>query len=88
MAKGEKTGGRQKGSLNKTTTAVREALTTAFEEMGGVASLVDWGRQNETEFYRLWSKLIPQESPVTVNVNGLPLPEQDKAMLDEYAKAD
>jgi hypothetical protein len=26
------------------------------------------------------------DTSVNVNVNGLPLPEQDKAMLDEYAK--
>lgn len=26
------------------------------------------------------------ENSVSVNVNGLPLPEQDKALLDEYAK--
>jgi phage terminase small subunit len=28
------------------------------------------------------------DANVSVNLNGLPLPEQDKAMLDEYAKAD
>jgi hypothetical protein len=61
MAKGAKTGGRQKGSVNKTTMAVKEALTEAFEQIGGVSSLVVWGRLNETEFYKLWAKLLPQE---------------------------
>lgn len=61
MAKGIKTGGRKKGSVNKTTTAVKEALISAFEELGGVPSLVEWGRLNETEFYKLWVKVLPQE---------------------------
>jgi hypothetical protein len=51
--------GRKKGSLNKTTKSVKEALTLAFEQRGGVPALIAWAKQNETEFYRLWSKLIP-----------------------------
>lgn len=54
-----KTGGRKKGSLNKATIGVKDALTQAFENLGGVASLVAWGEENKTEFYKLWSKLIP-----------------------------
>lgn len=61
MAKGRKTGGRQKGSPNKTTATVKAALTEAFERNGGVASLLKWAQENETEFYKLWSKMIPAE---------------------------
>lgn len=46
----------------KTITAARENLTLAFDLMGGVPALVAWGRQNQTEFYRLWARLIPKES--------------------------
>lgn len=42
--------------------AARENLSLAFDLMGGVAALVVWGRQNPTEFYRLWARLIPKES--------------------------
>ena len=68
MAKGVKTGGRKKGSANKTTTAVKEALIEAFEEIGGIDSLVSWGRLNETEFYKLWVKVLPQE--INANLSG------------------
>lgn len=68
MAKGTKTGGRKKGSLNKTTTAVKEALTVAFEDLGGVPSLVAWGHENLTEFYKLWVKVLPQE--IHANLSG------------------
>ena len=51
--------GRPKGALNKTTKSVKEALVLAFEKRGGVKALLAWADKNETEFYRLWSKLIP-----------------------------
>ena len=66
--------GRPKGSVNKTTASTKAALTDAFEKLGGVASLVAWGRKNRSEFYKLWGKLVPQEvtgsdgGPVTVKV--------------------
>lgn len=50
---------------SRTSTAIRSArenLTKAFDLMGGVPALVVWGRQNPTEFYRIWARLIPRES--------------------------
>lgn len=43
-------------------TTARDNLTRAFDLMGGVPALVVWGRTNPTEFYRLWSKLLPKEA--------------------------
>lgn len=76
MARGRKTGGRQKGSINKTTASVKAALLEAFEQKGGVPSLLDWAQENPTEFYRLWGRLAPAEvqmggadgGPLTVTV--------------------
>lgn len=62
---GERRGGRQKGTPNKTTAAVKEALTLAFEGMGGVQNLTMWAQDNPTEFYKLWVKMLPQD----VNAN-------------------
>lgn len=42
--------------------AAREDLALAFDLIGGVAALVVWGRANPTDFYRLWSKLIPSSA--------------------------
>lgn len=58
---GERRGGRPKGGLNKTTKAVKEALVEAFEKMGGVPHFVKWGKDNPTEFYKLWAKMLPTE---------------------------
>lgn len=59
MALGRKTGGRQPGSPNKTTVSVKAAFEQAFDELGGAASLVSWGREQPTEFYKLYAKLLP-----------------------------
>jgi hypothetical protein len=51
--------GRKKGQVNKITKSVKEALAEAFEQMGGIPSLVRWGRLNQGEFYKLWVRLLP-----------------------------
>lgn len=53
--------GRPKGSENKTTAATKEALSLAFEGIGGVPRLTAWAEDNTTEFFKLWSKLLPME---------------------------
>jgi len=65
--------GRKKGIPNKITMNVKEALVEAFEKMGGVPSLVRWGRLNTTEFYKLWVRLLP------VQVTGA----EGKALIPE-----
>lgn len=51
--------GRKFGEINKTTKLVKGAMTEAFERLGGVDGLVAWGRENQTDFYKLWIKLLP-----------------------------
>lgn len=70
MAKGVKTGGRTKGTPNKTTVQVKQALLEAFEELGGVPSLVAWGIDNPTTFYQIWSKLAPIEAKIEAEHSG------------------
>jgi len=38
---------------------VRTAIEQAFEGIGGVARLTAWAEANDTQFYRLWSRLTP-----------------------------
>ncbi len=53
--------GRKAGSVNKTTKSAREAFTLAFEGLGGAVSLQEWAKENLTEFFKLYARLIPQE---------------------------
>lgn len=56
-----KTGGRVKGTPNKATATVKAALQEAFEKLGGVPSLVRWAKDEPTEFYKLWARLLPSQ---------------------------
>lgn len=61
MAKGRKTGGRQKGSLNKTSLNVKEAVLRVYEKIGGDDAFAEWAKDNKTEFYKITAKLIPRD---------------------------
>lgn len=65
---GERRGGRKKGTPNKATASVKEALTAAFDGMGGAGQLQTWATANPTEFYKLWAKMLPQD--VNANLKG------------------
>lgn len=53
--------GRPKGSLNKTTVAAKTMLLNVHEGIGGEKAMREWARENPTEFYKLWVKVLPQE---------------------------
>ena len=36
---------------------LKEALAAAYEGMGGLDALTQWGRDNPEKFYALWAKL-------------------------------
>lgn len=78
-----KYGGRRPGSGNRSTASVKAALEEAFEKLGGVGSLVDWGRDNLTEFYRLWSKMLPRDMNVNLADAAGTIGAEVRARLDE-----
>lgn len=56
-----KTGGRKAGTPNKSTKNAREAFQLAYEGLGGVQKLTEWAKENQTEFFKLYARLIPVE---------------------------
>jgi hypothetical protein len=67
--KGEKTGGRTKGTPNKLGTKVKDNVIEVFSIMQEeeTTSLLGWARNNLTEFYtKIYTKLITQ----TVDLTG------------------
>lgn len=67
-----KYGGRKKGSINKSTRQVKEAIEAAFEELGGIDSLVEWGRNKPDLFYgQVWPKLLPLQVNGNLNINQI-----------------
>lgn len=59
MAKGVKTGGRQKGTPNKMTADVKAAVVEAFENAGGVSYLTKVAMENPQVFCTLLGKVLP-----------------------------
>ncbi|HMJ93886.1 MAG TPA: hypothetical protein VK472_07290 [Allosphingosinicella sp.] len=64
--KRRKTGGRRKGTPNKTTVRIRDAMLSVFAELqaetgGENGHFLDWARDNSTDFYKLTAKLLPTQ---------------------------
>ena len=53
--------GRPKGSVNKTTKSVREAIEAAFQGVGGAEYLMQQAQQNPQSFMTLLGKIIPAQ---------------------------
>lgn len=53
--------GRPTGAKNKLGTTAKENIAAVFVRLGGTAEMAKWARENQTEFYKLYAKLIPVE---------------------------
>lgn len=66
--------GRPRGVENNNSEfmAMRRAWLDAFLNFqdGGPSSLVEWGRSNPTDFYKLAMRLIPAQAEVSVDVTS------------------
>ena len=67
---GERTIGRTKGTPNKLTVSIKEAIEHAFDKLGGTEYLVHVGRTDPRTFCALLSKLLPTKLS---NADGSPL---------------
>ncbi len=72
FVKGQKgLGGRRKGVPNRLTKSVKQSFEAAFRDLQAdeesPAHLLNWARENTTDFYKIAAKLIPEE--VTGNVS-------------------
>jgi hypothetical protein len=58
---GPKLGGRAKGTPNKTTAQVKEAILRAFETVGGASYLETVAREDPKTFCSLLGRVLPTE---------------------------
>jgi hypothetical protein len=61
MAKGQKTGGRQKGTPNKVTGAVKDMILSALDNAGGIKYLERQAKENPAAFMTLIGKVLPMQ---------------------------
>ena len=82
--------GHPKGSQNKITKDLKKVYLQAFEKLGGLQGLVDWGEKSPDLFYGQISKLLPKgieiksDQELTINIiTNIPEP---KPLPPEYAR--
>ncbi len=72
MAVGKKTGGRQKGTSNKTTQALKEAILEAAKRAGNDRGLVGYLQMqaisNPAPFMSLLGRVLPMQAEVNGNI--------------------
>ena len=56
--------GRPKGTPNRMTQTAKAAFKFAFNSIGGELELAEWAREHRTEFYKLFSRLLPSGSSI------------------------
>jgi hypothetical protein len=57
-------GGRPKGVPNKMTTAVKDVIAGAAEELGGMARLVEWAQSSPKNEAAFWTMIYPKLLPL------------------------
>ncbi len=62
--------GRPKGTQNKTTTALKDALMLSFERLGGAAYLEEVARRDPRTYCALLGKVLPRNPAATDNALG------------------
>lgn len=89
-----KTGGRLPGVSNKLTWAFCDAVRHVYTGLGGHANFLAWAKDNQTEYYRIASRLIPGEmredsgdQPIRVIVYGPTSPVRDvQPALEDHSR--
>lgn len=68
--KRKKTGGRKKGTPNKVTVAVKDAIEAAAEKLGGTDRLVEWAKEDPGNERIFWSQIYTKLLPLQVKGEG------------------
>lgn len=60
----------KKRGPGKVSASAKENIVAVFTRMGGTAAMAKWARKNQTEFYKLYGRLVPHE---VTGKDGAPL---------------
>jgi len=55
----------RKGSPNKLSGTAKENVAAVFTRLGSTAAMAKWAKRHQTEFYKLYARLIPVEQHVS-----------------------
>lgn len=55
------------GSKNKIQASARENVLCVFNRLGGTAYMAAWARENPTDFFKIYARLVPQELKTAID---------------------
>lgn len=58
----------RKGIPNKMGSTAKENIIAVFTRLGGTAEMAKWAKENLTDFYKLYARLVPQQIDIDANV--------------------
>jgi len=77
--------GRPLGSKGKAQKSAKENVLAVFQRLGSTHAMAQWAKDNQTEFYKMYARLIPQQidmevttKPCDVSAEPLPAKEWDE----------
>jgi hypothetical protein len=62
---------RPKGKPNNVTATAKENIIAVFNRLSGTAGMAEWARNNLSDFYKLYARLIPQQIDMDVTVKPM-----------------
>ena len=82
----KKTGGRAKGTQNKYTIDVAKVLNAVHEKIGGTEAMAKYAQDDPAGFYKLYTKLLPQQVTTELTILASATIERIQAGRDRVAK--
>ena len=68
---------RPKGVPNKFSGTAKENIIAVFTRLGGTAEMAKWAADNQSEFYRIYARLLPTEVQAVVEHTVMRGPDGD-----------
>lgn len=59
---------RTPGAKGKMGATAKENVITVFNRIGGLKAMAQWAQDNQTEFYKMYGRLVPQQIDMDVNM--------------------
>ena len=51
------------GAKNKISGQAKENIQAVFTRLGSTAAMAEWAKNNQTDFYKIYARLLPVEGP-------------------------
>lgn len=69
----------RKGSPNKLGGLAKDNIAAVFTRLGGTAEMAKWAKENQTDFYKLYARLVPVQ---LTGEGGGPVKTQNEWILN------